>query len=141
LGIALGRIKLSDELREAVWHPLAYDIVVHGAKLVADPGLDLGVEPALLAGCGILGLYFFHDLIHASPRVKLLNYQEISLASEAVAASVRKPNANSPEKFLTRGTFIAVGRNQAYQGNPGHPVSTLTQEIRWSGDVPITARC
>jgi hypothetical protein len=76
VGIALGRIKLSDQFRETVGHPLPYNIVVHRAELMADPGLDLGIQPALLAGCGILGLYIFHDLIHASPRVKYLKILE-----------------------------------------------------------------
>jgi hypothetical protein len=37
--------------------------------------LDFGIQPALLAGCGIPRLYIFHDLIHASPRVKSLKSQ------------------------------------------------------------------
>jgi hypothetical protein len=35
---------------------------------MADSGLDLGIETALL-------LYFLHDLIHASPRVKSLHFK------------------------------------------------------------------
>jgi hypothetical protein len=50
VGTGLGRIKLSDQLRETVRHPLPHDIVVHGAELVADSRLNLGVEAALLAG-------------------------------------------------------------------------------------------
>jgi hypothetical protein len=42
---------------------------------VADSRLNLGVQAALLARCRILAglrLYIFHDLFHASPRVKSL---------------------------------------------------------------------
>jgi hypothetical protein len=113
LGIALGRIKLSDQFRETVRHALPYDVIVHSAQLVADPGLDFGVEPTLLAGCGILGLYIFHDLIHVSPRVKSLKIQELSPESEAVPASPRGANSNSAGKFRGQGTFLVVRRNQA----------------------------
>ena len=75
LGFCLGYIKFSDQFRETIRHPLSDDIVVHGAELVADSGLNFGVEGALLAGRGSpagLRLYIFHDLFHASPRVKSL---------------------------------------------------------------------
>src|SRR6476661_5556415 len=65
LGIRPGDIKLSDQLREPVGYPLPHDIVVHGTELVADSGLNLGVQAALLAGCrnfAGLRLYIFHDL-------------------------------------------------------------------------------
>jgi hypothetical protein len=65
LGIRWRHIKLSDQFREPVRHPLPHDIVVHGAELVADSGLNLGIKAALL-------LYILHDLFHASPRVKSL---------------------------------------------------------------------
>jgi hypothetical protein len=71
----LGRIKFPDQIRESIWHPLPHNIVVHGAKLMADSGLNLGVEATLLAWCRSfagLRLYIFHDLIHVSPRVKSL---------------------------------------------------------------------
>jgi hypothetical protein len=51
------------------------DIVVHGPKLVADSGLNFGVEATLLAWRRILAglrLYILHDLFHVSPRVKSL---------------------------------------------------------------------
>jgi hypothetical protein len=79
VGAGFGSIKLSDQFREAFRHALPHNIVIHRTKLMADPGLDLGVQAALLAGCGILGLYIFHDLIHASPRVKSLKFQELIL--------------------------------------------------------------
>jgi hypothetical protein len=62
--------------------------------------LDFSVEPALLAGCGILGLYIFHDLIHVSPRVKSLKLQDLSPELEAVSASVRGANSKCAGKFL-----------------------------------------
>jgi hypothetical protein len=65
LGTGLRDIKLSDQLREPVRDPLPHDIVVHGAELVADSRLNLGIEAALV-------LYFLHDLFHVSPRVKSL---------------------------------------------------------------------
>jgi hypothetical protein len=51
---------------------------------VADSRLNFGVETALLAwGRSLAGLrlYFFHDLFHASPRVKSLQLQEFTLDS------------------------------------------------------------
>ena len=75
LGFCLGYIEFSDQFRETIRYPLSDDIVVHGTELVADSRLNLGIEAALLAGCRIfagLRLYFFHDLFHASPRVKSL---------------------------------------------------------------------
>jgi hypothetical protein len=86
LGIGPGYIKLSDQLREPVRNPLPDDVVVHGAELVSDSGLNFGVQAALLAGCRIpagLRLYIFHDLFHASPRVKPLSLQELSLIMKA----------------------------------------------------------
>jgi hypothetical protein len=73
LGRRLRSIKLADQFRETVRNPLPHDIVVHGAELVADSRLNLGIEAALLR------LYIFHDLIHASRRVKSLKLQELSL--------------------------------------------------------------
>jgi len=75
LGFCLGYIKFSDQFRETIRYPLSDDIVVHGAELVADSRLNLGIQAALLAWCRIpagLRLYIFHDLFHASPRVKFL---------------------------------------------------------------------
>ena len=75
LGFCLGYIKFSDQIRETIRYPLPDDIVVHCAELVADSRLNLGVQAALLARCRILAglrLYIFHDLFHASPRVKSL---------------------------------------------------------------------
>jgi hypothetical protein len=46
----LGRIKLPDQICESIWDSLPHNIVVHGAKLMADSGLNLGVEATLLAG-------------------------------------------------------------------------------------------
>jgi hypothetical protein len=65
LGIGPGYIKLTDQIRETIGYPLTHDIVVHGAELVADSRLNLGVQAALLARCRILAglrLYIFHDL-------------------------------------------------------------------------------
>ena len=75
LGFCLGYIKFSDQFRETIRHPLSDDVVVHGAELMADSRLNLGIKPALLAWRRIpagLRLYIFHDLFHASPRVKSL---------------------------------------------------------------------
>ena len=74
LGFCLGYIKFSDQFRETIRYSLSDDIVVHGTELMADSRLNLGIEPALLAWRGISGLrlYIFHDLFHASPRVKSL---------------------------------------------------------------------
>ena len=63
------RIKLADQFRKPLGNPLAYHVVVHGAELVADPCLNLGIEAALPAGWGVLGLRFciLHDLFHVFP--------------------------------------------------------------------------
>ena len=63
------RIKLLDELREPVGNSLPYDVVVHGAQLVPNPGLNLRSEPALAGGRASAGLRLeiFHDLFHVSP--------------------------------------------------------------------------
>ena len=82
LGFCLGYIKFSDQFRETIRYPLSDDIVVHGAELMADSRLNLGIEPALLAWRRIpagLRLYIFHDLFHASPRVKSLYLQEFPI--------------------------------------------------------------
>jgi hypothetical protein len=71
----LGRIKFSDQIRESIRNSLPYNIVVHGAELMADSGLNFGVEAALLPwrrSLAGLRLYIFHDLFHVSPRVKSL---------------------------------------------------------------------
>src|SRR6185436_13007756 len=60
-----------DQLRKPVRHSLSDHVVVHGAELMPDPRLNLGVQPALL-------LYFLHGLIHASPRVNSLYFQELT---------------------------------------------------------------
>jgi hypothetical protein len=65
LGIGPGRIELSDQLGETIRDPLPYDIVVHGAELVADSRLNLGIKAALL-------LYFFHELSTLPRGVKSL---------------------------------------------------------------------
>jgi hypothetical protein len=69
LGRASRRIKLLDKLREAIWNPLAYDVIVHGAQLVTYPGLYLRGEATLTRGRASAGLRFeiFHDLFHVSP--------------------------------------------------------------------------
>src|SRR5258708_1395795 len=148
LGIGLGLIKFSDQIREAVRNPLPYDIVVHGAQLVADSGLNFGVEAALPARSRVftgLRLYILHDLFHASPRVKSLEFRVNSLISKPFAGSVSGINSKCAGKFRNRGTFIELGRSQA--GTGGHPRQAassrilLAQDIIWSGDVPITARC
>jgi hypothetical protein len=63
------RIKLADQVRKPVGNPLPYDIVIHGAELVADSRLNFGIEAALPAGWGVLGLRFciLHDLFHIFP--------------------------------------------------------------------------
>jgi hypothetical protein len=122
LGGRIGRIKFSNQFREAVWYSLPYDIVVHGSKLVPDSRLNLSVEAALLARRGILALWIFHDLFHASPRVKSLIIQELSFIFEAFAATLMGANSNSARKFRDAGTFIGLGRNQARQGDRVHPV-------------------
>jgi hypothetical protein len=71
----IARIKLADQFREPIRHPLPHNIVVHRAELMADSGLNLGVEAALLAwrrSLAGLRLYIFHDLFHVSSRVKSL---------------------------------------------------------------------
>jgi hypothetical protein len=62
-------IKLTDQLRKPVRNPLSHDVVVHGAELVADSRLNFGIEAALPAGWGVLGLRFciLHDLFHIFP--------------------------------------------------------------------------
>lgn len=69
LGSSSWRIELFDELRESVRNPLPNDIVVHGAQLVADPGLDLRSKASLAGGRAFAGLRLeiFHDLFHVSP--------------------------------------------------------------------------
>jgi DNA-directed RNA polymerase specialized sigma24 family protein len=128
LGIFLGRIKLSDQINEAVRHPLPHDVVVHGAELVADSRLNFSIEPALLAWRGIPGLYIFHDLIHASPRVKSLKLQELCFIQKPLAAPLWGANAKSGGKFRNEGTFIGLKRNQARQGNQVTPFGTSTQK-------------
>ena len=63
------RIKLLDELREPVRDPLPYNVVVHGAQLVPNPGLDLRSETSFAGGRAFAGLRLeiFHDLFHVSP--------------------------------------------------------------------------
>jgi hypothetical protein len=121
LGCRIGRIKFSNQFREAVWYSLPYDIVVHGSKLVPDSRLNLSVEAALLARRGIFALWIFHDLFHASPRVKPLIIQQFSFIFEAFAATLMGANSNSAGKFRDAGTFIGLGRNQARQGDRVHP--------------------
>jgi hypothetical protein len=122
LGCRIGRIKFSNQFREAVWYSLPYDIVVHGSKLVPDSRLDLSVEAALLARRGIFAFWIFHDLFHASPRVKSLIIQELPFIFDAFAATLMGANSNSARKFRDAGTFIRLGRNQARQGDRVHPV-------------------
>jgi hypothetical protein len=88
VGIGLGHIKPADKLRESVWYTLPHHIVVHGAQLMPDSGLNLGVKPAWLAGSGVLGLRFhiFHDLSRAPPTVKSPGISGNILDSEAFAA-------------------------------------------------------
>jgi hypothetical protein len=76
---------------------------------MADPGLDFGIQPALLAGCGILGLYIFHDLIHASPRVKSLKIQYLIGEFENFPYLCREANAKSAVKFQDRWNFYPTG--------------------------------
>jgi hypothetical protein len=64
------------------------DIVVHGAELMADPRLNFGVEGALLTRLAGLRLCIFHDLFHASPRVKSLKPRQLFLDFEVFAASL-----------------------------------------------------
>jgi hypothetical protein len=125
LGTRIGRIKLSDQIREAVRYALPYDIVVHGSELVPDPRLNLSVEAALLARRGILALWIFHDLFHASPRVKSLIIQGLSFIFEAFAATLMGANSNSGLKFRDKGTFIRLGRNQARRGTGSAPVGMV----------------
>jgi hypothetical protein len=66
--MGIGSVKFPDQVGEPVRHPLAHNIVIHSAELMADSGLNLGIEAALLARL----LYFFHELFHISPRVKPL---------------------------------------------------------------------
>jgi hypothetical protein len=122
LGARIGRIKFSNQVREAVWYSLPHDIIVHGPKLVPDSRLNLSVEAALLARRGILALWIFHDLFHASPRVKSLIIQELSFIFEAFAATLMGANSNSARKFRDVGTFIGLGRRQARQGNRVTPL-------------------
>src|SRR3954462_16025283 len=61
-------IQLLDEISKAVRHALPHHVVVHGPELVPDPGLNLGIQSALL-------LHFFHDLIHAPPEIKSLFFK------------------------------------------------------------------
>ena len=71
-------IEFSDQLRKALGHALTNDLVIHGAKLMADPRLNLGIEATLLPRRRILAglrLYILHDLFHVSPRVKSLSLQ------------------------------------------------------------------
>jgi hypothetical protein len=128
LGIFLGRIKLSDQISKAIRHPLPHDIIVHGPELVADSRLDFSIEPALFARRGAFGLYIFHDLIHASPRVKFLKFQENLLGFEALAVALWGANAKLGVKFQIPGTFIALKRNQACQGNRVTPFGISTQK-------------
>src|SRR3979411_3086690 len=146
LGIVSGGIKLPDQFREPVRHPLPHHIVVHGAELVADSRLNLGVQAALLARCRIfagLRLYIFHDLFHPSPRFKSLHFKNYSnretlLRRQSVGRLIR----SQPESSETEGTFMGLGRNQARQGEPGSPhIEYLDPKEWWCGDVPITARC
>jgi hypothetical protein len=68
---------------------------------VADPRLDLGIKTALLARHRILGglrLYILHDLFHASPRVKSLQLQELSI----IWRSLQGANSNFAGKFRER---------------------------------------
>jgi hypothetical protein len=62
-------IKLADEFRKPIRNSLSHDIVIHGAELVADSRLNFGIEAALPAGWGVLGLRFciLHDLFHIFP--------------------------------------------------------------------------
>ena len=86
---ALGRrrfrpVELADQLRKAVRHALPHHVVVHGAELMADPGLDFGVEAALLGRLVACDFTSFMISIHASPRVKSLNFQDLSRNSETL---------------------------------------------------------
>jgi hypothetical protein len=81
---------------------------------VADSGLNLCVKAALL-------LYFFHDLFHASPRVKSLKFQQIFLIYETLAVFPSEANAIWDGKFREKGTFLGLERSQPQQGSPGHP--------------------
>jgi hypothetical protein len=128
LGIFLGRIKLSDQISKAIRHSLPHDIIVHGPELVTDSRLDFSIEPALFARRSAFGLYIFHDLIHASPRVKSLKLQENLLGFEALAVALWRSNAKLGVKFQIPGTFIALKRNQACQGNRVTPFGISTQK-------------
>src|SRR5437773_12452440 len=103
-------IEFPDQLCKAVRHALSDHVVVHGAELMPDPGLNLGVKPALL-------LYFLHGLIHASPRVKSLWFQEVTSKLGLAAALYRsKANANMCGWFRNlgtfSGTFLSPGSNR-----------------------------
>jgi len=48
VGTTLWDIKLADQLDEPIGNALPDNIVVHGAQLMTDSGLDLGIQAALL---------------------------------------------------------------------------------------------
>jgi hypothetical protein len=99
----LGRIKLTDQFREPIRHSLSHNIVIHGAELMADPRLNLSIEPALLAWCRILAglrLYILHDLFHVSP-VKSLQRQQFLV----LKAFRKEPNSINAEKFRQTWNF------------------------------------
>jgi len=105
LGIGRGDIKLPDQLNESVWNTLADDVVLHGAELVADSRLNLWIEAALLAQL----LYFLHDIIHASPRVKLMYLHGYSLKLPLNPRLLAMANSKSAKKFRGQGNFSRLG--------------------------------
>ena len=57
----------ANQIGDVLRHAFLDDIVVHGAQLVADSGLNLGIQAALF-------FCFLHVLSRAPPSVKLLYF-------------------------------------------------------------------
>jgi hypothetical protein len=116
LGIPLGYIKLFDQVDEPIRDPLPDDIVVHRAELMADSGLNLGIEAALL-------FCILHDLIHASPDVKLMYFHGKSSECPCTGDVSGMANSKWSEKFRKKtGTFRKPGRKlRNAKGDTGSP--------------------
>src|SRR2546423_10158647 len=98
-----------------------------------DPGLDFGVEAALLAGgarLACLRLYFLHHLIHAPPSVKSLHFIAYFVTKPGRLRHHEGANAKFAERFRIRGTilgtFLPLKRSPATRGT-GSPRSGNSQ--------------
>src|SRR4051812_38813222 len=111
---------------------------------MADPGLYLRIEAALLAGPASLSglrLYILHELNPLFPTVKSLKMREFSLIFQALAASVGVLIPSRAESSGKRELLSHWSVDRHLWGTPAAPWRSSWPRTDWSRDVPVTAGC